>query len=197
MIEIPAFTWLAMLAGWLAIRWPHRRRARRLGVVADRKSTGEWLLLTGTIIGLVVLPGMFFLSGWPVAAAYNLNPLQYTAGLIVAVCFLLLFRASHKQLARNWSVTLELREDHELVTNGLYRYIRHPMYASFWLWGIAQALLVPNWIAGLTGLASVALLYGLRIGQEEAMMREHFGADYDAYCARTPRIVPRLAKNSG
>ncbi len=189
-IELAGFTWLAMLAGWLAIRWPHRRRAKRMGVAVDRKSLEERLLLGGTIVGLVALPIIFFLTQWPQSATYTLHPLQYAAGVLAALGFLWLFRASHKQLARNWSVSLELRDDHELVTEGLYRHIRHPMYASFWLWGIAQALLVPNWIAGLAGLTSVALLYALRIGKEEAMLRAHFGAQYDAYCARTPRVVP-------
>ena len=189
-IDIAGFTWLATLAGWLAIRWPHRRRAKRMGVAVDRKSLEEKLLLGGTIVGLVALPAAFFLTGWPQGATYGLHPIQYGAGALVAVAFLWLFRASHKQLARNWSVSLELRDDHELVTEGLYRHIRHPMYASFWLWGIAQALLVPNWIAGLGGLVSVALLYGLRVGKEEAMLRAHFGTQYDAYCASTPRVMP-------
>ena len=55
------------------------------------------------------------------------------------------------RLGRNWSITLEIRDSHRLVTDGLYRYVRHPMYTSFWLWAIAQALLIPNWIAGLQG----------------------------------------------
>ncbi len=194
-IDVAGLTWLAMLAGWLAIRWPHRRRAKRLGVAVDRKSLEERLLLGGTIVGLVVFPSLFFLTGWPQGATYPMHIMQYVFGVGAAVGFLLLFRASHKQLARNWSVSLELRDDHELVTEGLYRHIRHPMYASFWLWGIAQALLVPNWVAGLAGLVSVALLYALRVGKEEAMLRKHFGQRYDAYCARTPRVVPGLRRS--
>ncbi len=189
-IEIAGWTWLAMLAGWLAIRWPHRRRAKRMGVAVDRKSSEERLLLGGTIVGLVVLPAIFFLTGWREGTTYELHTLQYAVGVAAALAFLWLFHASHKQLARNWSVSLELRDDHELVTDGLYRHIRHPMYASFWLWGIAQALLVPNWVAGLAGLVSVAVLYALRVGKEEAMLRAHFGAQYDAYCAVTPRVMP-------
>jgi protein-S-isoprenylcysteine O-methyltransferase Ste14 len=53
-------------------------------------------------------------------------------------------------------------------------------------------LLLPNWIAGLSGLAGVAALYFSRIDKEEALMRRRFGADYDAYSARTGRIFPRL-----
>ena len=84
------------------------------------------------------------------------------------------------------------RDQHRLVTDGLYRYVRHPMYASFWLWAIAQALLIPNWIAGLAGLAGVAGLYFSRVGKEERLMQQAFGEEYRAYCATTGRVVPRL-----
>ena len=66
------------------------------------------------------------------------------------------------------------------------------MYTSFWLWGISQFLLLPNWIAGLSGLISVAVLYYGRVEAEEEMMRQQFGAEYDAYCARTYRLLPKI-----
>jgi protein-S-isoprenylcysteine O-methyltransferase Ste14 len=66
------------------------------------------------------------------------------------------------------------------------------MYASFLLWGVTQALLIPNWIAGLAGLVAVLALYAVRQSREEAMMRDTFGAEYDAYCARTKRLVPGI-----
>ena len=108
------------------------------------------------------------------------------------VAFLTIFHLSHKHLARNWSVSLEIRKDHQLVDTGLYRKIRHPMYTSFWLWAIAQFLLIPNWIAGLAGLVSIAVLYYSRVGAEEEMMRQQFGAEYDAYCERTYRLLPKI-----
>ena len=66
-------------------------------------------------------------------------------------------------LGGNWSATLEIRERHSLVTHGVYRRVRHPMYAAHWLWGIAQALLIQNWIAGVGGLLFFAPLYLLRV----------------------------------
>ena len=65
---------------------------------------------------------------------------------------LLLFWRSHANLGRNWSPSLQLREGHALVTRNtyrhIYRHIRHPIYESQWLWNIAQALLLRNWITG-------------------------------------------------
>lgn len=59
-----------------------------------------------------------------------------------------LFWRSHTDLGRNYSPSLQLREEHALVTRGVYRRVRHPMYASEWLWVTAQALLLQNRVAG-------------------------------------------------
>jgi protein-S-isoprenylcysteine O-methyltransferase Ste14 len=66
------------------------------------------------------------------------------------------------------------------------------MYASEWLWGIAQALLLQNWVAGWASLALFTPLYGWRMPREERMMLDRFGEEYRAYINRTSRVVPRL-----
>ena len=90
----------------------------------------------------------------------------------------------------NWSVTLEVKESHRLVTAGVYRRIRHPMYSALFLTAIGQALMLPNAIAGPAYLAAFALLFALRVGPEEKMMRDQFGADYETYSRSTKRLVP-------
>jgi protein-S-isoprenylcysteine O-methyltransferase Ste14 len=103
-----------------------------------------------------------------------------------------MFRLTHKALGRNWSVSLQLKDDHKLITNGIYSRIRHPMYTAFWLMALAQALLLPNWIAGLAGIAGFGTLYLLRVRHEEALMLAGFGAEYQAYMDRTGRLLPKL-----
>lgn len=93
-------------------------------------------------------------------------------------------------LGTNWSITLELRESHRLVTGGVYRLVRHPMYSALWLYSIGQALALPNWVAGPSYLVSFGLLFAFRVGREERMMREGFGKEYDDYAARTKRLIP-------
>jgi protein-S-isoprenylcysteine O-methyltransferase Ste14 len=66
------------------------------------------------------------------------------------------------------------------------------MYASMWLWGVAQALLLQNWIASWAGLVMFLPLYLLRVPREERMMLEEFGEEYRAYMNRTGRVVPPL-----
>jgi protein-S-isoprenylcysteine O-methyltransferase Ste14 len=70
------------------------------------------------------------------------------------------------------------------------------MYTAFWLWAVAQALLLPNWVAGLSGLVGFGTLYFLRVGQEERLMIDAFGEAYRTYMARTARLIPSFHKAS-
>ncbi|MEQ1940861.1 protein-S-isoprenylcysteine O-methyltransferase [Mesorhizobium sp. VNQ89] len=189
---LAAIVWTLGLVAWFVIRLPHQRRARRIGIAATQRTLTDRLALAASGIGLAVIPAFYLATGIPAFADYTFQPWLGWCGLVVQVLFLALFYASHRQLGRNWSVTLEIRNDHRLVTDGLYRYVRHPMYSSFWLWAIAQALLLPNWVAGLSGLVGVAILFLARVGAEEAMMEKHFGEEYRSYAARTGRVIPRV-----
>lgn len=184
--------WAAGVVAWFAIRWPYQRRARKIRVVTDARSIGDRVVLGAASFSLSVVPLVYVVTGFPAWADYEFRPWMGWVGTIVMVGFLLLFHASHRQLGKNWSVTLEIRDRHKLVTDGLYKYVRHPMYSSFWLWAIAQMFLIPNFVAGLAGMVGVGLLYFYRVGHEEAMMRQTFGEAYDAYAARTGRVIPRI-----
>ena len=64
------------------------------------------------------------------------------------------------------------------------------MYLALALLALSQPLLIHNWIAGFLAIPAFVALCVVRIPLEEAMLREHFGAAYDAYAARTRRIFP-------
>jgi len=181
---------LGCMVAWWAIRRPFARKARRNAIARDARDAREWTLLAISSAGLGILPVVYIATGFPAAADQRFSPLRAWAGLAAFLGALALFRATHKALGRNWSVTLKVREGHELVTRGVYRHLRHPMYAAFWLWAIAQALLLQNWVAGPAGLVGFGLLYAFRVRREEALMRGTFGPAWDAYAARTRRVLP-------
>jgi protein-S-isoprenylcysteine O-methyltransferase Ste14 len=175
----------------VAIRAPHGRRSRTVRVVKSRRGPREAALLVLAWAGFF-LPLLWVVSPLLALAEYSLHPVAFLAGLLALALGLWVFHRSHADLGANWSITLEVRENHSLVTEGVYRRVRHPMYLALLLYGLGQALVLPNWIAGPFYVASLALLVALRLGPEEAMMRERFASEYDAYQARTRRLVPGI-----
>jgi protein-S-isoprenylcysteine O-methyltransferase Ste14 len=184
--------WVLGIVAWYVIRYPFERKAKRVRVVGDSRSASERIGLAAATIGLGVVPAVYVATGFPRQADYPAQAWAVILGVVVYAAALWLFHRSHKDLGRNWSITLEIRDQHRLVSNGIYGLIRHPMYSSFWLMGLGQALLLPNWVGGLAGLAGFAVLYFLRVDKEERMMIETFGDEYRAYMARTKRIIPHL-----
>jgi protein-S-isoprenylcysteine O-methyltransferase Ste14 len=187
---VAAVVWFAGLVGWYIIRHPFHRRAKKVGVRNSLLDWRERALLAIAFLGLLVIPGLYALTGIPAALDYPFVPVVAWLGLVPLAAALWLFRRSHADLGRNWSITLQVREQHALVKTGVYRLIRHPMYSSFFLLGLAQMLLIPNWLAGLSGIVGAGVLYGFRVRREERMMLATFGEDYRAYMADTKRIVP-------
>lgn len=183
-----AFVLLAV--GWYVIRIPHARRSRRTPISRSARGMREIVLLLISLTGLGILPFTYVVTGFPRFANYQFQPALAVMGMLLAVGSLMMFYLTHRALGRNWSVTLEVRESHKLVTNGVYERVRHPMYTAFWMWALAQALLLPNWVAGFSGMVGFGTLYFLRVGQEERLMLDTFGDQYRIYMARTARLVP-------
>src|SRR5690606_32499925 len=146
------------------------------------------LLLLLTLGGLL-LPLIYIFTDWLAFADYHPPQWAIGAGALVVAAGLLLFWRSHTDLGSNWSDTLAIHEDHTLVTQGVYRRIRHPMYSASWLFMIAQALLLSNWIAGFGGIVAFGVMYFLRVPKEEQMMLDRFGEQYQRYMESTGRVI--------
>jgi len=187
---IAKLAWVAGVIGWYVIRYPHQRRSRKTPIASRRERVREGILLATSFTGLFILPMTYVTTGEPQVADYPFHPLLAWSGAAVFAVALIGFYRTHRALGRFWSVTLTIRQTHELVTTGVYRHVRHPMYAAFFLWAIAQTLLLPNWIAGPAGLLGFGTLFGLRLRHEERMMEATFGDAYRTYAARTWRMVP-------
>ena len=180
---------LAATAVMIAIRAPHGRRSRIVKVATSHKTPLETGLLILAWAGFFV-PLIWVASGAFSFAEYALSAGPLVAGVMCLVIGLWLFYRSHADLGTNWSITLEIREQHRLITQGVYRRIRHPMYSALALYSIGQALVIPNWVAGPSNLIAFAILLALRVQAEERMMVREFGEEYALYSARTKRLIP-------
>src|SRR5262245_41078438 len=173
----------------IAIRAPHGQRSRTVKVAKDRKDAREVVLLSFAMLGFFI-PLIWVASPLFSFAEYPLHPLSFWIGVACFAVGLWLFHRSHADLGTNWSVTLQIREQHRMVTVGVYQRIRHPMYTSLFLYSIGQLLVLPNWFAGPSYLVTFGILFALRLKAEEGMMLEEFGDEYRAYMGRTTRLIP-------
>jgi protein-S-isoprenylcysteine O-methyltransferase Ste14 len=113
-----------------------------------RMGLQEMVLLPAMLITSLLFPVIYLFTPLFSFANYELPDWIHCCGLAIMVAGLWLFWRSHADLGFNWSATLELRKSHAIIKHGVYRRIRHPMYAAIWLFSIAQASLLDNWLAG-------------------------------------------------
>ncbi len=170
---------------------PNMERHKQTQVSQTRSTRLDLLLViladTGQVITLV-----YIFTPWLDWADYHLAAWLGFVGVLIFTAALCLLASAHGVIGRNFSPKLEVGEQQTLITQGVYRYIRHPIYAGFWLWGIAQPLLLQNWIAGWVMLVTFIPLYWVRVPHEEQVLLARFGEEYQSYIARTGRVIPRL-----
>lgn len=109
--------------------------------------------------------------------------------MVIALSFIIRNWAIHS-LGKFWSVHVEIRENHKLVTNGPYRAVRHPVYTAAILEVVGAVLLLQAYFTSLIILVLIlpSIFYRIRI--EEAALVEKFGEDYRKYMDQTGAIFP-------
>jgi protein-S-isoprenylcysteine O-methyltransferase Ste14 len=168
----------------------------------EQKRTSSWWNEGSavTVVRLLMLPWVGFVVLYLVAP-HKVAHLQLELPGVLRWLGALLWLGSlglllwvHRALGRNFSGLLRTRADHELVTWGPYRWVRHPMYPTFLLLSVGMLLLTAHWAIGLPPFAGVAWVMASRTPREEAMMVERFGDEYRRYAAEVGRYMPRLGR---
>jgi protein-S-isoprenylcysteine O-methyltransferase Ste14 len=93
-------------------------------------------------------------------------------------------------LKKQWSSVVIIKDDHQLVDHGIYKFIRHPIYSAVLLVLIGFCLALANWISFLVILLPNMISFGYRIHVEERALERHFGEEYINYEQRTKRLIP-------
>jgi protein-S-isoprenylcysteine O-methyltransferase Ste14 len=137
-----------------------------------------------TFFAFIIRPELF---GW---AQMPLPEWLRWLGVVIGLSALGLFAWVHRSLGHNLSATLRIKEEHSLVTDGPYRWIRHPMYTAFFLLHLGAFFLTANWFIGGSWLAGLIIVVATRVQREETMLIGLFGDDYRAYMRRTGRFLP-------
>jgi protein-S-isoprenylcysteine O-methyltransferase Ste14 len=152
----------------------------------------ESFLVALNMVSMHILPLLVIFTQFFDAYAFQVaDPVRFIFFIIFAFNIWLFLKA-HRDLGKNWSIILEIKDGHRMVTTGIYEKIRHPIYTHFWIWVIAQGIILANGLVLAFGIASWGLLYILRVPKEEEMLIAEFGDEYREYMKNTGRIIPKF-----
>lgn len=189
--------WAAVVAlSRLRRRWTGERGALRPQAKSDRRLMRFWVLV---IVAWNALPAMALHKGeppfGPFAEAYRqpLVLLRWAAAAGVVGGMVLTVRC-WVEMGRDWSVAIVEDSDSQgLVTTGLFRFVRHPIYAISVLMVVLTAIACMTWPMAITALAHVTLM-NIKARREEQALLGVFGDDYRDYMKTTGRFVPRPSR---
>jgi protein-S-isoprenylcysteine O-methyltransferase Ste14 len=185
---------LAILAPIAAIGGYHRRQAVATGERISHREEGYLFAMALRLAGLCLWIGVLAYLFSPPSMRWSAMPLPpwlRWAGFSLGLLGALLAYWTLTSLGKNLTDTVVVRKTATLVTDGPYRWIRHPFYVAAAVLAFSVTLLTANWLIGLSGLVALTLLV-VRTTKEEQMLIARFGEEYRRYMARTGRFVPRL-----
>ncbi len=191
-LDIYDFIFIATLVLCFFIRFPYEKKNLKLKKVKSDVTLKERINLLCVFTGSLTMPLLYIFTPWFNFSNYPVSLYQGVVGSMLAIAGLWLFWRSHKDLDIQFSPMLELKENHQLITHGVYKNIRHPMYTAVFMLSLSQLSLIGNWVVGPAYFLAFFFLYVLRVKHEEALMHEHYGDEYLAYMNRTGRLFPLL-----
>jgi protein-S-isoprenylcysteine O-methyltransferase Ste14 len=190
---------LAVVCAWMLFGGAllaARIRQRRLGAEGGGTATRDlasWLGMALQGVGFAIVWGAnrshaYF---WP---SMSVGEMTLLAFVIVTLAFgsAMLGMLALRELGKQWSLTARVLATHELVQSGPFAQVRHPIYSA--LLGLLLATGMALSTVWLTTVAALIFVAGTlwRATREEALLRAHFGAAYEDYARRVPRLLPRL-----
>jgi protein-S-isoprenylcysteine O-methyltransferase Ste14 len=181
---IPAL-WIAWAAYWWIA-------ARDVKAIARQESVASRIAHIGP---LMIAAMLVALPGWPLQWLYEFflprSALTFWIGALLLAAGLAFAVWARIVLGRNWSGTVTVKHDHELVRSGPYRYVRHPIYTGLLLGFAGTALALAQW-RGVLAVVIVFVALWRKLRLEERWMAEQFGAQYERYRREVAALLPFL-----
>ncbi len=178
--------WLFWLAYWIASVAFERATNKTKETRRRVRGTGYLfiilLLFMFSPLGFTGVFGLMFY--FPSAGLKALGLLVTASGVGLAIW-------ARRHLGGNWSGVPALKEGHTLVTTGPYSVVRHPIYTGI-VTGLIGSAMVLGTYGSLVAICLSALLVAVRVRQEEGLLREHFGEEYEDYRKKSKTIIPWL-----
>lgn len=170
--------WLVFLLYWLV-------SARQTKRTAYRASSRTWWVTSRVLlIALIIFAFRLPASRRPIFE----SPAIHFAGLLLCAAGIGIAIWARRTLGANWSPVPSIKENHELVTSGPYRLVRHPIYTGIWLAMLGSSLAGSGiWFAGLVFTSA---LVAYRVKKEDGLMTRQFPSLYPEYVKKTKAVIP-------
>ncbi|HEY4292180.1 isoprenylcysteine carboxylmethyltransferase family protein [Luteibacter sp.] len=180
-------SWYFLLAWWL---WS--ARGTKAAVRGEPWMTRLFLYWLPLVLAFVLLgPGEWYGHHWLREGIVPHTTPFFATALLIVVAGVALACWSRYLLGRNWSSVVQIKQAHELIEAGPYRYIRHPIYTGILLAFIGTAIQVGD-VRGIFAVLIVFVSFWRKLRMEERMLGETFGDVYAAYKRRTSALIPRV-----
>lgn len=196
---------LAVFISFAGVMSYYRRRAEQASgnwrerLKAHNEHEVKSLVILRTILGVPFYLGLIawlLAPQWMTWASLPLPVWARWVGVLIGALAVALNIWAHQTLSAKLGVAfnpvLRLTTVPALVTEGPYRWVRHPIYLAFLLMMVAVTFLTANWVLGGCGLGLILCVIGLRTSEEERRLIEQFGDQYRHYMHRTGGYLPRL-----
>lgn len=190
---MPLIFGIGLKACWLAVAiyffWAYRRnKVPQQTEPLVKRLVAYWLPFG---IALLLGPGDWFVDNLLWQRFVPHTTFVYAVGLGLCIGGTTLAIWSRYLLGRNWSATVQLKQEHELVGSGPYRLVRHPLYTGLLVLFVGSAIMIGD----LRGLLAVIIMFTslwFKLRLEERWLLQHFGDKYSAYQRRTKMLLPAL-----
>jgi len=209
-MDMPLFFRLSFLALWALIavvRGYYGRKIKTHGTVAGVIGKLETAIAEeGMGTGFKVVTAIISVIGFAGLILYLLSPPWWTwtsiplgewvqwSGIVIGIASVIFLIWVHRHLDRQWSIALELQEDHKLITSGPYSYVRHPMYLGLFIYNIGLMMISLD-VLVILFFAFINWVNYRRIPREEEMLIQEFGDEYLEYIKRTGGLLPHLRRD--
>jgi protein-S-isoprenylcysteine O-methyltransferase Ste14 len=138
----------------------------------------------------IALQGIGFALIWQIRWRAPIGPMRLMISSVFFVLAITLSWTSARTLGRQWRFDAGLNADHQLIRDGAYRYVRHPIYASILCLQLATgALLTPLWLLA-AGLVFGVIGTEIRVRVEDGLLAARFGTEFHTYRQSVPAYIP-------
>ena len=150
-----------------------------------------------SVVGIAVQGASFVVAAaapvkFSVPSGSGRSLLMAAVVLCLAAAGAWLFHSSARALGANWSLVARMREEHQLVRDGPFARVRHPIYFSMLLLLAALSIGLGHIWGLIAGMPLFVIGTLIRTHEEERLLREQFGEEYTRYASETPAFIPKL-----